>query len=102
MDLIETVMNDLDQWILIWRQSIIKSSRFLGVPVYIHHTCSEGFLLARMSDVIHHPTRYHDNTSAHDIPTSNIIIRRKSIIPSDITIQNPYLLHMFKHGGDDT
>ena len=42
---------------------------------------SEGFLLARMSDVIHHSTRYHDNTSAYDIPTSNIIIR--------CTIYNP-------------
>ena len=55
---------------------------------------SEGLLLARMSDVIHHPMRYHDNTSAHDILTSNIIIRRKSTIPSDIPIQNPYLLHI--------
>ena len=34
-----------------------------------------------------------DNTSAHDIPTSNIILRRKYIIPSDITVPNPYLLH---------
>ena len=47
-----------------------------------------------LSDVIHHPTGYHDNTSAHDILTSNIIIRRKSIIPSDIPIQNPYLLQI--------
>ena len=39
---------------------------------------------ASLSDVIHHPTRYHDNTSAHDIYTSNIIIGCKSIIPSDI------------------
>ena len=36
-----------------------------------------------------------DNTSAHDIPTSNIILRRKYIIPSDITVRNPYLLHMY-------
>ena len=35
-----------------------------------------------------------DNTSAPDIPTSNIILRRKYIIPSDITIPNPYLLHL--------
>ena len=48
---------------------------------------------APMSDVIHHPTRYHGNTSTHDIPTSNIMTRRKSIIPSGIMIQNPYLLH---------
>ena len=48
-----------------------------------------------LSDVICHSTGYHDNTSAHDIRTSNIIIRRKSIIPSDIPIQNPYLLHMY-------
>ena len=35
---------------------------------------SDGLLLARMSDVTHHPMRSHDNTSAHDILTSNIII----------------------------
>ena len=35
-----------------------------------------------------------NNTSAHDIPTSNIILRRKYIIPCDITVQNPYLLHI--------
>ena len=35
---------------------------------------SDGLLLARMSDVTHHPMRSHDNTSAHDIITSNIII----------------------------
>ena len=51
-------------------------------------------LLARMSYVIHRPTRYHDITSAHDIHTSNIIIRRNSIIPSGIMIQTPYLLHL--------
>ena len=50
---------------------------------------------AWLSDVIHHPTRYHDNTSAHAIYTSNIIIGCKSIIPSDIMIYNPYLLHMY-------
>ena len=37
---------------------------------------SDALLLARMSDVIHHPMRYHDNTSSHEILTSNIIIRR--------------------------
>ena len=41
---------------------------------------------ASLSDVIHHPTRYYDNTSAHDIYTSNIIMGCKSIIPSDIII----------------
>ena len=35
-----------------------------------------------------------DNTSAHDILTSNIIIRRKSIIPSSIMIQTPHLLQI--------
>ena len=55
---------------------------------------SVGFLLALMADVIHHPTLYHNNTSAYDIPTSNIIIRRKSIIPSGIKMQNPHLLHL--------
>ena len=49
---------------------------------------------AWLSDVIHWPTRNHDNTSAHDIYTSNIIIGCKSIIPSDTMIQNPYLLHI--------
>ena len=47
-----------------------------------------------MAGVIHHPTLYHNNTSAYDIPTLNIVIRRKSIIPSGIMIQNPYLLHI--------
>ena len=51
--------------------------------------------MARMSDVTYNPTREHDNTSAHDILTSNITIRRKSIIPSCIIIQDPYLLHMY-------
>ena len=35
---------------------------------------SEGFLLARMSDVTHHPMSHI--TSAHNIPTNNIILRR--------------------------
>ena len=68
-----------------------RSARAAEIPGALRQ--SEGFLLARMYDVIHHPTRYYDNKSAHDIPTSNIIIWRKSIIPSDKTIPNPYLLH---------
>ena len=40
----------------------------------------------------HRPTRYHDNTSAHDIYTTNPIIWCKSIILSDIIRYNPYLL----------
>ena len=39
-----------------------------------------------------------DNTSAHDIHTSNIILRRNYIIPSDITVPHPYLLHMCRRG----
>ena len=35
---------------------------------------SAGFLLARMSDVTHHPMSHI--TSAHNIPTSNTILRR--------------------------
>ena len=42
---------------------------------------SEGLLLARMSDVIHHPTRYHVNTSAHDIYASNTIMGCKIYNP---------------------
>ena len=52
---------------------------------------SAGLILARISDVTHHPMSHI--TYAHNIPTSNTILRR-NIIPSDIMISNPYLLQM--------
>ena len=55
---------------------------------------SEGFLLARMSDVTHHLMRRYDNPSAHNIPTSKHNSKAQYQIPSYITILNPYLLHM--------
>ena len=40
---------------------------------------SAGFLLARMSDVTHHPMSHI--TFAHNIPTSNTILRRNIKLP---------------------